>query len=197
MGTICKLINTATRLTGSSARMTLGKAQILKAASKQDTKAGKQLAKAFEKMKDPKIDVAYKSSERGYTIGAFRFRDGKQVLATGAGSVTNLGKEDAVFKMRLNAGKNGDIFSYSAFNDLSQTPRIQDIEITSSLKKGVYEATGQNGKFSAGRIRLDIPKAVEAAGVKEEGALIAKKVNKVLEDYTQFARDIFTGKINI
>lgn len=197
MGHISKLISTATRLTGSSARVTLGKTQILKAVDKQDTKAGKELAKVFGKMKDPKIDVAYKASERGYTVGAFRVRDGKQVLASGAGSVTNLGKEDAVFKMRLNAGRNGDVFSYSAFNDHAHSPRIQDYEVVSSLKKGVLETTTKNGKAAGVRMRLDIPKAVESVGLKEEGALIAKKANKVLEDYTQFARDIFTGKINI
>ena len=197
MGNISKLISTATRLTGSSARVTLGKTQILKAVGKQDTKAGKELAKVFGKMKDPKMDVAYKASERGYTVGAFRFRDGKQILASGAGSVTNLGKEDAVFKMRLNAGKNGDIFSYSAFNDLAHTPRIQDIELTSTLKKGVLETTSKTGKMAGGRMRLDIPKAVESAGLKEEGALIAKKVNKSMENYTQFVRDNLTGKINI
>lgn len=99
--------------------------------------------------------------------------------------------------MRLNAGENGDIFHYSGFSDLAHTPRIQDIEVASSLKNGIYEVTSRNGNTSAGRIRLDIPRAVEAAGLKEEGALVMKKANSALGDYTQFVRDILTGKIDI
>lgn len=183
--------------TGCGARITLGKAQLLKAAGKNNTKAGQELAKAFDKMKNPKMEAAFKASERGYTVGAFTLRDGKKVIANGAGSITDLGKENPVIKMRLNVGENGDIFRYNGFVDLSHTPRVQDIEVSSTLRKGIYEMASQNGKAGADRVRLDIPKAVEAAGVKDEGALFAKQVNKSYEKYTEFIRDIFSGKVNL
>lgn len=182
--------------TGCGTRITLGKAQLLKAAG-NNTKAGQELAKVFDKMKNPKMEAAFKASERGYTVGAFTIRDGKKVLANGAGSITGLGKENPIIKMRLNVGDNGDIFRYSGFNDLSYAPRVQDIDMSSTLRKGILETVSQNGKAGASRVRLDIPKAVETAGIKEEGALFTKQVNKSLEEYTGFIRDIFSGKINI
>lgn len=148
-------------------------------------------------MKNPKMEAAFKASERGYTVGAFTLRDGKKVIANGAGSITGLGKDNPVIKMRLNVGENGDIFRYNGFNDLSYAPRVQDIDMSSTLRKGIYEAASQNGKARADRVRLDIPKAVEAAGVKEEGALLAKQVNQLLEESTGFIRDIFSGKVNL
>lgn len=65
----------------------------------------------------------------------------------------------------------------------------------SKLISTATRLTGSSARVTLGKTQ--IPKAVESVGLKEEGALIAKKANKVLEDYTQFARDIFTGKINI
>ncbi len=191
---IQKLIQAAAKLTGSSARVTMGKTQILKAVGKESPKAAEELTKVFNKMKNPKVTLAYKASENGYTVGAFALRDGKKVIANGAGSVTGLGTENAVLKMRFNAGKNGEIFSYSGFNDLAHTPRIQDINSTASLNNGVYELTSRIGNYGGGRVRLDIPKAVESFGLKEEGALITKKVNKVLENGTQIIRDTLAGK---
>ena len=62
------------------------------------------------------------------------------------------------------------------------------------MKNGVIESTTKCGKFSASRTYLDIPKATEASGLKEEGTVVLKQANKILDKVTGKIRDLFAGK---
>lgn len=197
MVNISKIIGTMSKLQGSSARITVSGKQMLQGLEKNKkipTEVSDTLAGIVRKHPKLKADVAYKVSERDFAVGAITLREGKQVIGRGAASISGLGTEQAVGKMRLDVGQNGEILQCRAFNDYAHTPKIQDLELTESLKKGVLEAKSSWGDYGAGSVRLDIPKATEAAGLKEEGAVILKKANGFLDKITGKIRDVLAGK---
>ena len=185
------------KLQGSSARITVSGKQMLQGLEKNKkipTEVSDTLAGIVRKHPKLKADVAYKVSERDFAVGAITLREGKQVIGRGAASISGLGTEQAVGKMKLDIGQNGEILQCRAFNDYAHTPKIQDLEFTESLKKGVLETKSNWGDYGAGSMRLDIPKATEAAGLKEEGAVILKKANSFLDKITGKIRDVLAGK---
>ena len=185
------------KLQGSSARITVSGKQMLQGLEKSKkipTEVSDTLAGIVRKHPKLKADVAYKVSERDFAVGAITLREGKQVIGRGAASISGLGTEQAVGKMRLDVGQNGEILQCRAFNDYAHTPKIQDLEFTESLKKGVLETKSSWGDYGASSVRLDIPKATEAAGLKEEGAVILKKANSFLDKITGKIRDVLAGK---
>lgn len=197
MVNISKIIGTMSKLQGSSARITVSGKQMLQGLEKSKkipTEVSDTLAGIVRKHPKLKADVAYKVSERDFAVGAITLREGKQVIGRGAASISGLGTEQAVGKMRLDVGQNGEILQCRAFNDYAHTPKIQDLEFTESLKKGVLETKSSWGDYGAGSMRLDIPKATEAAGLKEEGAVILKKANSFLDKITGKIRDVLAGK---
>ena len=197
MVNISKIIGTMSKLQGSSARITVSGKQMLQGLEKSKkipTEVSDTLAGIVRKHPKLKADVAYKVSERDFAVGAITLREGKQVIGRGAASISGLGTEQAVGKMRLDVGQNGEILQCRAFNDYAHTPKIQDLEFTESLKKGVLETKSSWGDYGAGSMRLDIPKATEAAGLKEEGAVILKKANGFLDKITGKIRDVLAGK---
>lgn len=196
MVNISKVIGALAKLEGSSARVTLTGEQLAKLAEAKGAPANVSEAIAGLAKKHPqlKADVGYKVSEQGFTVGAMTIRDGKTVIGTGAGSVTGLGTEEAVLKMRMQLGKNGEIFQYSGYNNLAHTPRIQDMEIATSMKNGVVETSSKIGEYGASRTRYDIPKATEALGVKNEAQFALNTGNSLLERFTGKIRDFFAGK---
>ena len=194
---ISRLISTLGKLEGASTKFTLTGKQILQRLEKGGgipTEVSDTLAGLVRKHPKLKADVAYKVSEQGFVIGAATLKDGKKVIGNGAASVSGLGTEQAVCKVRLNAGENGEILRYSGFNDLAHTPKVQELETTSSFKNGILESTSKYGKFGAAKTYLDIPKATEAMGLKEEGAVILKSANRILDKITSKLRDLFAGK---
>ena len=197
MVNISKIIGTMSKLQGSSARITVSGKQMLQGLEKSKkipTEVSDTLAGIVRKHPKLKADVAYKVSERDFAVGAITLREGKQVIGRGAASISGLGTEQAVGKMRIDVGQNGEILQCRAFNDYAHTPKIQDLEFTESLKKGVLETKSSWGDYGAGSMRLDIPKATEAAGLKEEGAVILKKANGFLDKITGKIRDVLAGK---
>ncbi|MBQ4114314.1 hypothetical protein IJD34_02795, partial [bacterium] len=153
-------ISALTKLVGSQARVTVGKKQFLTALDDAQPKVKEAISELLSKMKDPKIDIAYKASERGYTVAATTFRDGKKVIGNGALSLTDAGTEHAVVKMRLNIGKNGEVYRYSGYNNMAYSPKIEDIDITTSFKDGIYKQTNKNGNYGFQHQEVNIPKAV-------------------------------------
>lgn len=192
MVNISKVISTLSKLEGSSARVTLSGKQVLQIAEKNGASA--EITEAISGLlrKHPKLraDVACKASEQGFTVGAMTLRDGKEVVGRGAASISGLGTEEAVMKMRLSAGKNGEIAQIRGWNNYAHTPRIQDYELSTSLRNGVVDTYAKAGEFGASRAHIDIPKAVEAAGLKEA----MKKGNNFLEKFWGQFRDLLAGK---
>lgn len=150
---ILKVITGVSKLTGSRISTTLNK-EALEQVLKQKGVAAK-FTEVFRTLKEPYVDVAMKASKNGYTIGAFRLRDGKEVIASGAASVTNLGTPNSVVKMRLNYGENGNAVRAHAFMDNSKKYKLADADIELSRKKGVITFKEQIGKAAGGGLRID------------------------------------------
>lgn len=196
MVNISKIIGTLAKLESSSARVSLSGNHLVELAKKKGapTEVTDAIAGLVKKHPKLKADVGYKVSEQGFSVGAMTIRDGKTVIGTGAGSVTGLGTEEAVLKMRMQLGKNGEIFQYSGHNNLAHTPRIQDMEIATSLKNGVVETNSKIGEFGSVRSRYDMAKATEALGIKNETQLALNTGNSFLERLTTKFKDLFAGK---
>lgn len=196
MGNISKVIGILGKLEGNAARMTVSGKSALKIAEAKGapTELTDALSGLVRKHPKLKADIGYKVSEQGFTVGTVTLRDGKQVVGTAAGSVSGLGTDAAVLKARMQLGKNGEILQYRGFNDLAHTPRIQDAEVAASLKNGVLETSSKNGKAGAASCRIDIPKATEAIGLKEEAALALKKGNSFIGDTWNQLRNLLAGK---
>ena len=114
MVNISRLITTLGKLEGSLARFTVSGKQMLQGLEKGKnvpTEISDTLAGLIRKHPKLKADVAYKSSEQGFTVGTVTLRDGKQVIGNGVASVSGVGTEQAVVKMRLNAGKMEKFFN--------------------------------------------------------------------------------------
>jgi hypothetical protein len=191
MANITGLIKGIQRLTGPSVKLTLGKKQIMNSVSKGNT----ELAEKLAGYKNLKADVAYKASDRGYVVGAFNLRDGKQPIANIYGSITGAGTENSLIKLR---GNFDDALKIRNWQDFAQNPTLQNAEFSSSLKNGIIKYSGKNGNARATDIEADLPKLAEIFGIKEEGALKVKKVDKLLSKVTKMARDLFAGKeVNI
>ncbi len=183
------------KVKGTSARVSLNGTKLAEMAKKE---GGDEVAEVISGLvkKHPKLkaDVAYKASEQGFTVGAMTLRDGKKVLGTGSMSVTGAGTEEALVKARLNIGEKGEILSYRGYTDLAHTPKVQDIEAAITYKNGILEGTNKCGEFSGSRYRVDIPKTVEAAGLKEEGTVLLKDINKGSASIIDKIRNAFAGK---
>lgn len=196
MVNISKIISTLSRLEGCSTRVTLSGKQFLQIAEKGNpgAKVSEVISGIVAKNPKLKADVAYKVSEQGFTVGAVTLRNGKEVVGRGAVSVTGLGTEEAIIKTRLNVGKNGEIAQMSGWNNFAHSPRIQDYELATSLKNGVVETYAKAGEFGSSRSRINIPAAIDAAGLTEEAALAMKKGNNFLDQLHKQVRNLFAGK---
>ncbi len=194
-----KIIGLVNNFKGTSMRMTLGKKQIVQMAKNKVSDGFAQtVEKGLGRLKDPKLDVAYKASERGYTVGAYPLRDGKKIVSRGAASITNLGSETPIIKMRLSAGKNGDAFQANEFVDFAHTPRIQDVNMNLSIKNGVIESTSGCGRYGASHLKADIPKLTKELGLEAEGIKLAETFNnQVFAEGIQLWRGFLSGKTNL
>ena len=196
MVSISRIISTLSKLEGSKARVTLSGKQFLQIAEKN--KALPEVSEAISGLvaKHPKLkaDIAYKVSEQGSTVGAITLRNGKEVVGRGAASATGLGTEEAIIKMRLSAGQNGEIALISGWTNFAHTPRIQDYELATSLKDGVVKTCAKAGEYGASRSRINIPAVVDAAGLTEEAALAMEKGNNFLDKLHIQVRNLLTGK---
>lgn len=150
---IVKIISAVSKLSGSKISTTLNKGALEMLAKKYPSKVREMLPDKF--LKEPYIDYAVKASKRGYTIGAVRIRDGKEVIASGAVSVSNLGTPKSVIKYRLNFGENGNAIRANAFMDNSRKYKLADAEFNIGRKKGVITVDEKIGKAAGGQVRVD------------------------------------------
>ena len=133
---VAKIIAAAAKMTGTKFSATYGK-EVMKLALPK-SKAGKLLEEApLGELKNPFIDVSMKSSKNGYTIGAFRIRDGKEVIANGAASVTGLNTPKSVVKYRFSLGDKGKAARVNAFIDNNHKYNLADLEVSLQRKNGI------------------------------------------------------------
>ncbi len=183
---IGQVMNKLTYLQGTKGTLQLGKKQLALMAKSEgiDLFSKKGILKGI---KDPIVDVAYKDSKQGFTVGVFTVKDGEQVLGKGALSLS--GTADApIIKSRFNFGDGA--IKASAYTDPGRGLNLDDVAINVSRKNGIDKiglrygetvgaaaqikeketvnllgrVTGQKKKIQAeyGNFQVEINKAVEA-----------------------------------
>ena len=197
MAPINSIASSLGKIIGSSAKVTLGQKQLLQLTkSKLGDKAAENIGKLLSKYPNAKATVAYKASERGFTVGALQIKNGKDVIANGAVSVTGLGGKNApLIKGRLNIGKNGEVLSSKGWIDFRKPPKLQDIEMATSLKKGVLNMSSAAGKASNSYLKFDTVKATEALGIKAEAGEFVNMVNNMYAKIHKNMTKLYTGEI--
>ncbi len=192
---ISRIAAKLSQLEGTSAKIKLGGKQMMELAKKSDEPAvAEALQKALSKYPKAQAEVAYKVSEQGFTVGAVEIKNSKEVIGRGAASVTGFGTETPIAKMRLNIGKNGEVYTGSSYVDLGKTPKIEDLEYALSVKKGVITTEAKAGDFIGGYQRLNAPKAAEMFGLEKIGAEVLDAGNNVLKEVIKKLRKIVSGK---
>ena len=192
---ISRIAAKLSQLEGTSAKIKLGGKQMMELAKKSDEPAvAEALQKALSKYPKAQAEVAYKVSEKGFTVGAVEIKNSKEVIGRGAASVTGFGTETPIAKMRLNIGKNGEVYTGSSYVDLGKTPKIEDLEYALSVKKGVITTEAKAGDFIGGYQRLNAPKAAEMFGLEKIGAEVLDAGNNVLKEVIKKLRKIVSGK---
>ena len=175
------------RMEGTTARVTLSNKQVEEIAEKIGHKRLSEVISGMaQRHPNLKIDVAAKSSQQGFTIGAVKFREGKQVLGTGALSVTGLGTEQAVVKSRMNAGS---VFYSNCYMDFAYNPKLQDLEVTTSVKNGTLYCKSRNGNFFGGHVKLDLQKLPDTKKTQ-----VFEWANTCFANGAQTIRDFLAGK---
>lgn len=191
-----QIIQGLNRIVGTQARVTVGTRQLIQVArNKVGIKAADELATILSKYPKAKATVAYKASERGFTVGAIQIKNGQEVIANGAMSVTGLnGKGAPLLKARLNLGHNGEIANARSWVDYGKAPKVEDMEFLASMRKGNINVNASLGRNGAGNFNIDTVKLAENMGIKKEaGELISfvnKKYNTLYKDVNKF----FKGK---
>ena len=192
---ISRIAAKLSQLEGTSAKIKLGGKQMMELAKKSDEPAvAEALQKALSKYPKAQAEVAYKVSEQGFTVGAVEIKNSKEVIGRGAASVTGFRTETPIAKMRLNIGKNGEVYTGSSYVDLGKTPKIEDLEYALSVKKGVITTEAKAGDFIGGYQRLNAPKAAEMFGLEKVGAEVLDEGNNVLKEVIKKLRKIVSGK---
>jgi len=151
---VTKIITAVAKMTGSKISATYNKEAIAQAL--KHSKGAKLLEETpLGELKNPFVDVAMKSSKNGYTIGAFRLRDGNEVIANGAASVTGLGTPKSVVKYRFSLGDKGKAARVSAFVDNNHKYKLADLEVYLARKKGITNLVEKQGKAVRGEITVN------------------------------------------
>lgn len=182
------------QLEGTSAKIKLGEKQIKKLAENSKPGITEALQKALNKYPNAQAEVAYKVSQQGFAVGAVEIKNGKEVLGRGAASITGFGTETPIAKMRVNLGKNGDVYSQCSYLDLGKTPKLEDIESALSMKKGIITAESKLGDFASGYQRLDAKKLLEFFGVEKAGSEIIEEGNNFIKKIVKELRKTVSGK---
>lgn len=143
-----QIISKVRLLQGSRGTVTLGRKQILQLAKKAGAgeNALQEIGEMLGKAKKPQVDIGYKVSDQGFTVAAAQFRDGKKVLGNGAISVTGLGSETPLFKMRMGIGEKGHYLTSRGWVDLAQDFNVDDVATNFTIKNGIWESKSHIGQ---------------------------------------------------
>lgn len=148
---IQKIIRTIGMLQGSKGSLSLGKNQLRMARAKMCDPGKAIFDSTLGKLNKPNVDVAYKVSERGYTVGAVAIKDGQKTVGNGAISVTGLGTEQSIIKYRLNIGENGKVAQVNGFLDNTENLSLDDILLNIMRKDGITSVHQHIGKAYGAR----------------------------------------------
>lgn len=194
MAPLTQIVQGLNRIVGTSARVTLGQKQLLEIARKKCPDVAEELAGILSKYPKAKATVAYKASERGFTVGAIQLKNGNKVIGNGAASISNVGTENTVMKLRYSFGENGKALRAGGHLDFSKNNTLQDMNIGFNLKNGVidYTAANNNGR---GYFVADIPEITRALGVEAEATGLTKVFNELLADSGNLIRNVASGKV--
>lgn len=141
--------------------------------------------------KKPRVDMAVKSSEQGFTVAAMTIRDGKEEIGRIAASITGHGTADELVKTRI-TGLNGALHS-RGHQYMSINPNLDDIAISVSNKHGVLslDEVVANGEAHATIKTKELVDKLEGAGSYDE---VIKKANRHLTKVTDMFRKLLSGE---
>jgi hypothetical protein len=156
---ITKIIRTAIpMLKGSKGGFTIGAKQLETIAKESYTREA-QIAKGILKTtKNPTLEVAYKAKSN-YTIAGLSLKDGKEVVAKGAISITNPGSNNAVVKYKLNTTKS----KANGFVDGGKVADTKDMEMAFSRKGGNVKTDVKVADATAHHLDLNEEEMVQYA----------------------------------
>ena len=148
------------------------------------------LQKMLEKCKKPSLTFGAKASKNGFNVAGISLRDGEQLVASGALSVTTKatksGVKPQVYKMRLNTSDGA--IAGRAHLDITKPPSVTDnIGLSMNSDNLVFDAKGQIGGTYGAELHLDLNKLADdrqgalKKAVKEANAYITEGFKKVLE----------------
>ena len=148
------------------------------------------LQKMLGKCKKPSLTFGAKASKNGFNVAGISLRDGEQLVASGAFSVTTKatksGVKPQVYKMRLNTSDGA--ISGRAHHDITKIPSVTDkIGLSMNADNLVLDAKGQIGGTYGAELHLDLNKLADdrqgalKKAVKEANAYITEGFKKVLE----------------
>jgi len=203
MVSIARVIAMAAKLQGTKTKgtFTLGKDALQMAASRAGQKGELLFGALVKDVKDPVVDVAYKASKNGYTVGTFTLRDGKQVVGNGTVSVTGLGTENSVLKYRLNIGENGKVARTNGFIDNGQQVSLDDVLINASRKNGVLTSKTRYGSAAGTNSVMNEQEYLAYLNKLSHGEAPTEGYNRVINGANDFIgtmqgkfRDLIAGK---
>ncbi len=163
--TIAKLVNFLPKCEGASTRMRLsGKqlTQMMDKVAQKEPVLEEALRIQLGRAKNPVLEIGAKAKSN-YSIAGFRLFDGKKVLGQGAVSLSNVGTNQSVVKVRNSVGSdilgssrpllgssNGLAEGQSAiargFLDCGKPTNAKDLEYFAARQKGMITAEGHIGQ---------------------------------------------------
>lgn len=141
-------------------------------------------------LSSPKVEIALKNSAKAktnYAIAGIRIKDGENVVAQGALSLTNPGARDSVVKLRITDGNGQHI---KGFFDSGKMIDTRDISASLSRKKGVFTTQAEVGEAYAHNIRVNESTLLDTMGRIPNG-------NELIAKYNQFNTDLRLGALDI
>ena len=193
-----KIVKALPKTEGAAGKITLGRTQ-LEALGKKDKKTGELIQKALNRLKDPKLDVAYKA-ESNYAIAGMRLRDGKQVLNQGAVSITNPGTSQAVVKYHVSAD-GGKTLQANGFIDAGKAADGKDIAVGMSRKGGKVTADFSTGQATRHHIEfgeqqgIELARQLDAQRLLQEYAKATNNLQRNLDRMMVDTRQVLRGEV--
>ena len=146
-----------------TANLTLNKrvlTEVVKTVNLSDD-ANKVIQGVLSGMKSPKLKIACKNSEQGFTIAGFQFLNEGRALANGAVSLTGKGVEDAVVKLRSSIGEKGKYVRLNLWTDLGKDINLFSSRFNTSINDDILGVSAKVGDTFGTNIKLNIKEAVD------------------------------------
>lgn len=157
-----KLMSTLPKMEGASGSIHLSKKQIELIGENNGKGTKEIISQILSGVKNPSIDIAYKSKSN-YSIAGLQLRDGRKVVGSGAVSVVNPNSKDAVVKYRASLGENSKLAYANGFLDAKVPADSRDFSMGFVRRDGKISTHAAIGKSTEHHVKLDEDKLLNLA----------------------------------